>query len=291
MYEVGYIAGKTVNVTCNNFNVSSPERADKLFRIMFFYYSAASYVFNSDSLIIHNFYFNISVNIRNIQNALQGAKVEITNTLGTIQLYTDSNGKASSDLLCYKVEFDPLNTDGHKMASKPFFSKTTLFDAVKITVTHDGYIFSDTFLENVRENRELYITLKAIPAPKLFTRILNFIGVKTNGNPIAGADIDFNENHKVTAADGSASFLSNRKLITNSDLSIEELEEVSAGVWVVADNVDDLDYTAPLDLIYVNEYLQCEVKDISFTECKIIDETVLGIVIEEDITCTMTKLN
>lgn len=149
-----------------------------------------------------------------------------------------------------------------------------------IEVSHNDYL--KTTITGIQVNSPLkqFIALKPIPAPKLFTRILNLMGIKANGNPIAEAEIQYNQTQGLTSPEGLATFSSNRKLVTNDDLSIEELEEVSAGVWVVADNVDDLEIIAPLEApIYINQSIKASISDREAIKVKINNAQTLKVTI------------
>ncbi len=175
-----------------------------------------------------------------------------------IELLAQTVGGVENDNNCIRIDFNPFT----------------------IEVSNDNYLPIKITGIQVNSRLKQVISLKAIPSPKLFTRILNFIGIKANGNPIASADIEYNQTQGLTSPEGLATFSSNRKLVTNDDLSIEELEEVSPGVWVVADNVDDLEIIAPLEApIYINQSIKASISDQEAIKVKINNAQTLKVTI------------
>jgi hypothetical protein len=226
----------------------------KMYRPLFYIYTYAANYGNPKVKLGNSANFTI---VTESGAPIQGAILNIKDKEGVVvaSSISDVNGVIeplsiywfSIELLAQTVAGVENDNNSIRIDSNPFTFEVTKTDYLPIKIT------------NVQINSPLtqVISLKEIPTPKLFTRVLNFMGLKNSGAPLAGAEIEFNEKHGTTSADGSASFESPRKLVTNSDLTINEMEEVNPGVWVVADNVDNLEFTAPLEApIFIDRSLK-----------------------------------
>lgn len=266
MYEYSYLTGLTTNVICNCYNVNSSERSNKLVRVRFCWHGYINPKFNTDSFLIIKFHNSIDIKILDdTSNPIDNASVTITDSTGTTYSLTSNvqGNTPTTQLVIYTVEYDPNNADGygHTSGTYKFFSKTLLKNPFTITVSKSGYI-PVNFTITISSNSYFPISLTPIPQPKLFTRILNLFALKSNQQPITNAQLELNQTQGQTSELGQAQFSSNRKLVTNANLSVDELVEVSPGVWSAANMVDDLQVEVPLDApVYVDQAIKATISD------------------------------
>jgi len=159
-----YMSGKDGNYTFNCYNVTSPDRADKIVRVNF--NDSSSYGYTASTTMIFKFHFPVNVKIVDEDgNPIEGATVTILNSNGTPDTYTDTTD-ADGDIdeqnvLCYTVELDSANTDGHKTSSTyPHWSKTTMVNDLTVEVSKPGYESYSVNIDDVLEEQTMTIALK-----------------------------------------------------------------------------------------------------------------------------------
>lgn len=171
---------------------------------------------------------------------LVGATVRLEDNSGSVYTYISDNFG--------KVTFEIIEQKSLKASSGNYFTEL-YYDNWQLIITCNGYFRynSRTVYAYLIETTAI---LKQIPTPKLFTRVLNFFSKKTNNIPIEAAQVSLYGVYQSTAVDGTTQFSSNRKLVTNADLSVVEMVETSPGVWVQATDfsasvVDDMNVQVP----------------------------------------------
>jgi len=187
------------------------------------------------------------------------ASVNFVDEYGNNYSYTTNNSGYIDFEILEQISFKTNNTAG--------IATNVYYEDYNITIEKSGYT---SHISKITVKNEIIIILKPIPTPKLFTRILNLFASKSNQTPIAEAAIQLNQTQGQTSELGTAQFSSNRKLVTNADLSIDEMVEVSPGVWQPANLFDELGIVVPLDPpVFIQQNIKATISDPEHITAKI----------------------
>jgi len=159
--------GLTVYRTVNCYNVTSSERSNGLVRVAFCLLSAGP-LYNTDSVMIFNFFNPINLKVTDVDgNAIENATVTIQNSKEVPSVYTDTTDSSgdidAQNVLCYTVEYSPNDEDSYASSSSgntyKFYSKTTVFNDLTLTIDKDGYETYNGVLSDVLAEKNLTIAL------------------------------------------------------------------------------------------------------------------------------------
>lgn len=147
-------------------NCTSPDRADKIIRCKFGNQGITSFPVSTDSTMNHNFFYDIELTVTDeAGNKIENATVSVANSKATPDVYsgdTDVNGYIKLTPKCYDIVIDPDNADGYTNggSTRKFYSKTTLFNDITLTISKSGYETYTGVIEGVLEAQDMTIALK-----------------------------------------------------------------------------------------------------------------------------------